>query len=72
MSGNVIIHNPLCFINERYLKKKVLLSKYESGVPTIIFQDDYPAKIIITFSSNELAQNFVNEFKDAFFESSYE
>lgn len=72
MSSDIIIHNPLCFMNEQYIKKKVLVSKYENGIPVIITQDEYPVKIIITFPSVNIAQEFINEYKDSVFEPSFE
>ena len=64
----IIIQNPLCFMNETFMEKKVLVEKYSSGKVNILLKYDLPNKIIIIFESDELSNSFINDYNDKFFD----
>ena len=59
--NSLIIQNPLPFMLEPYMKKKVLTGKYSSGKLNPILLDDFLNKLIISFDKEELVESFINE-----------
>ena len=58
--NSIIIQNPLPFMLEPYMKKKVLTGKYSSGKLSPILLDDFLSKLIISFDKEELVESFIN------------
>ena len=52
--NSIIIQNPLPFMLEPYMKKKVLTGKYSSGKLSPILLDDFLSKLIISFDKEDL------------------
>ena len=66
--NSILIQNPLPFMVESYMKKKVLEGKYSSGKMNILLKDDLPNKILISFQKEDLCDSFLNSFNGKFFE----
>ena len=66
--SSLIIQNPLPFMLESYMKKKVLIGKYTSGKIHPIFLDDFLNKLIITFEKEDLINSFINDYNGKFFD----
>ena len=66
--NSIIIQNPLPFMLEPYMKKKVLTGKYSSGKLNPILLDDFLNKLIISFDKEELVESFINEYNGKFFD----
>lgn len=64
----LIIQNPLPYMLESYMKKKVLTGKYSSGKIHPIFLDDYLNKLIISFDKEDLIESFINDYNNKFFD----
>ena len=65
--NSLIILNPLPFMLEPYMKKKVLTGKYSSGKITPILLDDLLNRLIISFDKEELANSFINDYNGKYF-----
>lgn len=72
MENTVIIRNPLIFINETYLKRIVLVEEYSTGKAEIIYSNEIPNEILITFPSPYLASSFINTYNEKFFEENFD
>ena len=70
MKNTIIIHNPLNFQNEKYLKKHVIKDKYEAGMTVIIPKNEYPAAILIVFQDEKLCDDFISDYNGKNFEQS--
>ena len=71
MSKNfAVIQNPLAFMNEKYMKNKVLLNEYDKTKINIVFKNELPHKIFLTFDSENLCQSFIEKYNQKFFENS--
>ena len=66
--SSLIIQNPLPFMLESYMKKKVLIGKYASGKIHPIFLDDFLNKLIITFEKEDLINSFINDYNGKYFD----
>jgi len=66
--NSLIIQNPLPFMLEPYMKKKVLTGKYSSGKLNPILLDDFLNKLIISFDKEELADSFINDYNGKYFD----
>ena len=66
--SSLIIQNPLPFMLDPYMKKKVLIGKYASGKIHPIFLDDFLNKLIITFEKEDLINSFINDYNGKFFD----
>ena len=66
--NSVLIQNPLPFMIESYMKKKVLDGKYSSGKMKEILKYDLPNKILISFEKEDLSNSFINDFNGKFFD----
>ena len=70
MSKNIaVINNPLSFISENYLKKKVLINEYANTKVCMVLKDQLPHKIFLTFDSDTLCSSFIEKYSQKFFES---
>ena len=63
----IIIQNPLPFMLEPIIKKKVLTGKYSKGKIHPILLDDFLNKLIISFDDEELSNSFINEYNGKYF-----
>ena len=63
----IIIQNPLPFMLEPIMKKKVLTGKYSKGKIHPILLDDFLNKLIISFDEEELSNSFINEYNGKYF-----
>ena len=63
----IIIQNPLPFMLEPIMKKKVLTGKYSKGKIYPILLDDFLNKLIISFDDEELSNSFINEYNGKYF-----
>lgn len=63
----IIIQNPLPFMLEPIMKKKVLTGKYSKGKIHPILLDDFLNKLIISFDDEELSNSFINEYNGKYF-----
>ena len=71
MSKNIaVIQNPLAFMSESYMKKKVLLNEYEKTKIIIVLKNELPYKIFLTFESDDLCKSFIDKYNQKFFEQS--
>ena len=71
MSKNfAVIQNPLAFMNEKYMKNKVLLNEYDKTKINIVLKNELPHKIFLTFDSENLCQSFIEKYNQKFFENS--
>ena len=68
ITNSILIQNPLPFMIESYMKKKVLEGKYSSGKMNIILKDDLPNKILIFFEKEDLCESFLKAFNGKFFD----
>ena len=69
MTNNyILIQNPLPFMIESFMKKKVLKGKYLSGKIQYILKDDLPNKILISFEKEDLCKSFINDFNEKYFD----
>ena len=66
--NSVLIQNPLPFMIESYMKKKVLDGKYSSAKMKEILKDDLPNKLLISFEKEDLSNSFINDFNGKFFD----
>ena len=66
--NSVLIHNPLPFMIESFMKKNVLKGKYSSGKMQYILKDDLPNKILISFKKEDLCQSFINDYNGKYFD----
>ena len=68
MSSNniplIILSNPLIFMTEDYLKKKLLKDKYSQGKASLITKNDIPIKILIKFPENSLTEQFILDYNE--------
>ena len=72
MENTLIIENPLIFMNNKYIKKKVLIDEFKTGEQKIFFNYDIPISILITFKDNpSLIEKFISKYNDSFFEENY-
>ena len=60
----IILNNPLIFMDQTYLKNKLLKDKYSKGEMTSICQNEVPIKIIFKFSEEELIDQFIADYND--------
>ena len=60
----IILNNPLIFMDQTYLKNKLLKDKYSKGETTSICQNEVPIKIIFKFSEEELIDQFIADYND--------
>ena len=65
--NSLIILNPLPFMLEPYMKKKILTSKYSSGKIKPILLDDFLNKLMISFDKEELVDSFISDYNGKFF-----
>ena len=65
--NSLIILNPLPFMLEPYMKKKVLTGKYSSGKIKPILLDDFLNKLMISFDKEELVDSFISDYNGKFF-----
>ena len=71
MSKNVaVIQNPLIFMIENYMKKKVLLNEYEKTKMVFVLKHELPHKIFLIFDSDEICKSFIDKYNQKFFEES--
>ena len=68
---SIIIQNPLPFMLESFMKKKVLKGKYASGKIKQILLDDFLNKLIISFEEEELANSFINDYNGKYFDDKF-
>ena len=69
--NSIIIQNPLPFMLESFMKKKVLKGKYASGKIKQILLDDFLNKLIISFEEEELANSFINDYNGKYFDDKF-
>ena len=69
MSFTAVIQNPPLFVNLNYLKKKVFQNEYSNVTANIIYQNEIPRKIILTFPINTLLSSFISKYNNSFFEN---
>ena len=73
MSDTLIIKNPLIFLNESYFKKNVLKDDYKEGILNIIYKNEIPYEIFITFKDkNDLCEKFIKQYNNNFFEDEFD
>ena len=73
MSDTLIIKNPLIFLNESYFKKKVLKDDYKEGILNVIYKNEIPYEIFITFKDkNDLCEKFIKQYNNNFFEDEFD
>ena len=65
--NSLIILNPLPFMLEPYMKKKILTGKYSSGKIKPILLDDFLNKLMISFDKEELVDSFISDYNGKFF-----
>ena len=65
--NSLIIENPLPFMIESFMKKKVLIDKYSTGKINQIFLNDFLNKLIITFDKEELTNSFMSDYNGKYF-----
>ena len=65
---SIIIQNPLPFMIESYMKKKVLDGKYSSGKMKYILKYGLPKLILISFEKEDLQNSFINDYNGKFFD----
>ena len=65
--NSLIIENPLPFMIESFMKKKVLIGKYSTGKINQIFLNDFLNKLIITFDKEELTDSFIIDYNGKYF-----
>ena len=65
--NSLIIENPLPFMIESLMKKKVLIGKYSTGKINQIFLNDFLNKLIITFDKEELTDSFIIDYNGKYF-----
>ena len=65
--NSLIIENPLPFMIESFMKKKVLIGKYSTGKINQIFLNDFLNKLIITFDKEELTNSFMSDYNGKYF-----
>jgi hypothetical protein len=65
---SIIILNPLPFMIESYMKKKVLDGKYSSGKMKYILKYGLPKLILISFEKEDLQNSFINDYNGKFFD----
>ena len=71
MSKNVaVIQNPLIFMIDNYMKKKVLLNEYQNTKMVFVLKNELPYKIFLTFDSDEICKSFIDKYNQKFFEES--
>ena len=63
---SIIILNPLPFMIESYMKKKVLDGKYSSGKLKYILKYGLPKVILISFEKEDLQNSFINDYNGKF------
>ena len=68
ISNSILIQNPLPFMVESYMKKKVLDGKYSSGKINYILKYDLPYIIILSFNNDDLSNSFINDYNGKFFD----
>ena len=66
--NSVLIHNPLPFMIESFMKKNILKGKYSSGKMQYILKDDLPNKILISFEKEDLCESFINDYNGKYFD----
>ena len=66
--NSVLIHNPLPFMIESFMKKNILKGKYSSGKMQYILKDDLSNKIIISFEKEDLCESFINDYNGKYFD----
>ena len=73
MENTLIIENPLLFMNNQYIKKRVLINEFKSGEQKIFFNYDIPISILITFKDNpSLTDQFISKYNNSFFEENFD
>ena len=65
--NSLIIENPLPFMIESFMKKKVLIGKYSTGKINQIFLNDFLNRLIITFDKEELTDSFIIDYNGKYF-----
>ena len=65
--NSLIILNPLPFMLEPYMKKKILTGKYSSGKIKPILLDDFLNKLMISFDKEELVDSFISDYNGKYF-----
>ena len=65
--NSLIILNPLPFMLEPYMKKKILTGKYSSGKIKPILLEDFLNKLMISFDKEELVDSFISDYNGKFF-----
>ena len=70
-TNSILIQNPLPFMIESYMKKKVLEGKYSLGKIQFILKDGLPNKILISFEKEDLCDSFIKDFNHKFFEDKF-
>ena len=65
--NSLIIENPLPFMIESFMKKKVLIGKYSTRKINQIFLNDFLNKLIITFDKEELTDSFIIDYNGKYF-----
>ena len=72
MENTVIIQNPPSFLNERYLQRRVLINNFSEGRPTVLYQNEYPHKVFISFPSKQTSADFVSRYNNKLLEENYD
>ena len=69
MSKNIaVIQNPLAFMDEIYMKEKVLINEFSETKVFEVLKNELPYKIFLTFTSDELCKSFIDKYNKKFFE----
>ena len=72
MENTIIIQNPPSFLNERYLQRRILINNYTECKSTVLYQNEYPYKVFITFPSKQTLTDFINQYNNQLLEDNYD
>ena len=64
MENAIVIRNPKIFCSEKYIQSKLLIDEFSEGKVVIFNHNEVPYEIIISFSSQELCDKFIEKFNN--------